>query len=280
MDDEPVNQAVLKVLLHGEQYEVVALVSAPLTPVGQRARGCGPLVVTRLWKASAGRCGRANCDGAGDRTGRSLPSAAAHAERQLPTPLHLLKWHPNKWPQATAEELLEHLQDDRHVPDVVLLDVALGPGMSGYDACRALRQRWKPAELPVVVSDSSRHVALSRGSRSASDVLSGHGLFPSPPACRARRLAPPHAQMLTCSNGEEAVIKGLEAGASDYMAKPLRAAELKARIQTQVRGRERPRRLLREAWQTKSRSDRWRRAWCACPRAGAGGAQAQRAGRV
>ncbi len=77
--------------------------------------------------------------------------------------------------------------------------------------------------------------SLSLGSPGASDALQ-HGL---PTACarRARRLAL-RAQMLTGSNGEEAVIKGLEAGASDYMSKPLRAAELKARIHTQVRMKE------------------------------------------
>jgi DNA-binding response OmpR family regulator len=41
--------------------------------------------------------------------------------------------------------------------------------------------------------------------------------------------------MLTGCNAEDDVVRGLDAGASDYIAKPFRSAELLARIRTQLR---------------------------------------------
>jgi DNA-binding response OmpR family regulator len=42
--------------------------------------------------------------------------------------------------------------------------------------------------------------------------------------------------MLTGSSGEMDVVRGLDAGANDYIAKPFRVQELMARIRTQLRG--------------------------------------------
>lgn len=41
--------------------------------------------------------------------------------------------------------------------------------------------------------------------------------------------------MLTGQNGEQDVVRGLDAGANDYIAKPFRAAELLARVRAQLR---------------------------------------------
>ena len=42
--------------------------------------------------------------------------------------------------------------------------------------------------------------------------------------------------VLTASDGEEDIIRGLEAGANDYIAKPFRTNELLARLRAQLRG--------------------------------------------
>jgi DNA-binding response OmpR family regulator len=44
--------------------------------------------------------------------------------------------------------------------------------------------------------------------------------------------------MLTGSGGEMDVVRGLQAGANDYIVKPFRLLELKARIRTQLRDHE------------------------------------------
>ena len=44
--------------------------------------------------------------------------------------------------------------------------------------------------------------------------------------------------MLTASDSQDAVIRGLQAGAHDYLAKPLRSAELVARLRAQLRHHE------------------------------------------
>lgn len=73
--------------------------------------------------------------------------------------------------------------------DVVLLDVALGPGPDGYEVCRALRGRGNV--VPIV--------------------------------------------MLTALDSEADAVLGLEAGADDYVTKPLRPAELRSRIRAVLR---------------------------------------------
>jgi DNA-binding response OmpR family regulator len=42
--------------------------------------------------------------------------------------------------------------------------------------------------------------------------------------------------ILTASDGEEDIIRGLEAGATDYVAKPFRTSELLARLRAHLRG--------------------------------------------
>ncbi len=76
-----------------------------------------------------------------------------------------------------------------HAFDVVLLDVALGPGPDGVEVCRTLRERRNV--VPII--------------------------------------------MLTALDGEADVVLGLEAGADDYVTKPLRPAELRSRIRAVLR---------------------------------------------
>jgi DNA-binding response OmpR family regulator len=73
--------------------------------------------------------------------------------------------------------------------DVVLLDVALGKGLDGYEVCRTLRARGNV--VPIV--------------------------------------------MLTALDSEADAVLGLEAGADDYVTKPLRPAELRSRIRAVLR---------------------------------------------
>ena len=56
----------------------------------------------------------------------------------------------------------------------------------------------------------------------------------SAPGCAASGLRVPII-MLTGSDAEADVVRGLEAGAHDYVAKPVRPAELIARLRTQLR---------------------------------------------
>jgi DNA-binding response OmpR family regulator len=73
--------------------------------------------------------------------------------------------------------------------DVVLLDVALGPGPDGYAVCRELRERRNT--VPII--------------------------------------------MLTALDTEADTVLGLEAGADDYVAKPVGLAELRSRIRAVLR---------------------------------------------
>jgi DNA-binding response OmpR family regulator len=73
--------------------------------------------------------------------------------------------------------------------DIVLLDVALGPGPDGYEVCRTLRSRGNV--VPIV--------------------------------------------MLTALDSEADAVLGLEAGADDYVTKPLRPTELRSRIRAVLR---------------------------------------------
>ncbi len=75
-------------------------------------------------------------------------------------------------------------------PDLVLLDVVM-PDLSGYDVCRALRERPATRGLPVV--------------------------------------------MVTSLDASEERIKGLEAGADDFVTKPINAPELLARVRSLLR---------------------------------------------
>jgi DNA-binding response OmpR family regulator len=76
-----------------------------------------------------------------------------------------------------------------HRFDVVVLDVALGPGPDGYEVCRALRERHNT--VPII--------------------------------------------MLTALDSEADTVLGLEAGADDYVGKPVGLAELRSRIRAVLR---------------------------------------------
>jgi DNA-binding response OmpR family regulator len=73
--------------------------------------------------------------------------------------------------------------------DILLLDVALGPGPSGYDVCRTLRERRNV--IPII--------------------------------------------MLTGLGSEADAVQGLEAGADDYVTKPVGLAELRSRVRAVLR---------------------------------------------
>jgi class 3 adenylate cyclase len=75
-------------------------------------------------------------------------------------------------------------------PDLVLLDVVM-PGMSGYEACRAIRADPATGLLPVV--------------------------------------------MVTALDPAEERVKGIEAGADDFLSKPINHAELLARVRSLLR---------------------------------------------
>ena len=76
-----------------------------------------------------------------------------------------------------------------HRFDVVVLDVALGPGPDGYEVCRVLRERHNT--VPII--------------------------------------------MLTALDSEADTVLGLEAGADDYVGKPVGLAELRSRIRAVLR---------------------------------------------
>jgi len=77
-------------------------------------------------------------------------------------------------------------------PDLVILDIVM-PGLDGYDVCRALRRDPATANIPVL-------------------MLTVKGQANSPTGAREK-------------------IDGFEAGAVDFMCKPVKAKELVNRVQ-------------------------------------------------
>ena len=86
-----------------------------------------------------------------------------------------------------AETALGVLAD--HTPDLLILDIALGPGLDGIEICRRLRRI--DTELYVM--------------------------------------------MLTARDAETDVILALEAGADDYLVKPVGVAEMRSRVRAALR---------------------------------------------
>ena len=92
---------------------------------------------------------------------------------------------------ASGQEALDQIR--REQPDLVLLDVVM-PEMSGYEACRKIREIPETRTLPVV--------------------------------------------MVTALDPSEERVKGIEAGADDFLTKPINQAELLARVKSLLRIKE------------------------------------------
>jgi DNA-binding response OmpR family regulator len=90
---------------------------------------------------------------------------------------------------AGSEAALAALADAAAAADLLILDIALGPGMDGIEICRRLRR--VDTELYVM--------------------------------------------MLTARDAETDVILALEAGADDYLVKPVGLAELRSRVRAALR---------------------------------------------
>ena len=84
-------------------------------------------------------------------------------------------------------DALHALAEHRH--ELVVLDVALGPGLDGVEVCRRLRR-----------ADTETYV-----------------------------------MMLTARDGEPDIVLALEAGADDYVTKPVGVAELRSRVRAALR---------------------------------------------
>ena len=68
-----------------------------------------------------------------------------------------------------AEEALRLVREEN--PDVVLLDVSLSPGLSGFDLCRILKENPTTMHLPIVMLTArslpaDRELGLRLGARS------------------------------------------------------------------------------------------------------------------
>ncbi|MEO6323485.1 MAG: response regulator [Thermoanaerobaculia bacterium] len=68
-----------------------------------------------------------------------------------------------------AEEALRLVREEN--PDVVLLDVSLSPGLSGFDLCRILKENPSTMHLPIVMLTArslpaDRELGLRLGARS------------------------------------------------------------------------------------------------------------------
>ena len=92
---------------------------------------------------------------------------------------------------ASGQEALDKINSEQ--PDLVLLDVVM-PEMSGYEACRKIREIPETRTLPVV--------------------------------------------MVTALDPSEERVKGIEAGADDFLTKPINQAELLARVKSLLRIKE------------------------------------------
>jgi class 3 adenylate cyclase len=92
---------------------------------------------------------------------------------------------------GSGREALAQVQAEQ--PDLVLLDVVM-PEMSGYEACRKIRESVATAMLPVI--------------------------------------------MVTALDPAEERVKGIDAGADDFLTKPINQAELLARVKSLLRIKE------------------------------------------
>lgn len=78
--------------------------------------------------------------------------------------LRLIGMHP--YEATTSEEALRVVREE--CPDIVLLDVSLPHGLTGFDLCRVLKENPETAGVPVVILTartlpSERELGLSLG---------------------------------------------------------------------------------------------------------------------
>jgi DNA-binding NarL/FixJ family response regulator len=122
-----------------------------------------------------------------------------------------------EWEMSTARELPATLE--RHPVDVVLMDVQLGPGPSGFEATRALMAKW-PRLTVIVLSGSldplAREQALAAGAAgflakdvNGTELISSVRRFANAEATLARR---PDDGQLVLSKRERQVLAEVRRG--------------------------------------------------------------------
>jgi DNA-binding NarL/FixJ family response regulator len=117
---------------------------------------------------------------------------------------------------ASGEEALESLRGEP--PLLVLLDIRL-PGVSGYEVCRALRDRFRDGEMPIVFISGERREVFDRAAGlmlGADDYLlkpfSNEDLLACVRGLVRRAVAPPRSLGMNLTGREHQVLRLLAGG--------------------------------------------------------------------